>query len=68
MAVLFGKFEVFQNRYGEFEVANENEIVLTDRITGYKSKCNIEKFCNFIKKIYPDKEEQKQLLIDLLRD
>lgn len=69
MAELFGKFEVFQNKYGEFVVANkEKEMVLEDRRTGYKSKCNIEDFCNMIKTIFPDKEEQKQLLMEMFRD
>lgn len=66
--VLFDRFTVFKNKYGEFEIANENEMVMTNRYTGEMSKCNIEDFCNTIKLLFPDKEEQKALLIEMFRD
>ena len=68
MVVLFGKFKVFKNRDGEFEVANENEIVMTNRYTGKEYKCNIDDFCHMIQTVFPDKEEQKELLQQMFRD
>ena len=68
MVTLFDRFRVFKNKYGEFEIANEIEIVMEDRRTGYKSKCNVEDFCHMINSIFPDKKEQKELLMEIFRD
>lgn len=68
MVRLFDRFTVFKNRNGEFEVANENEIVMTNRETGVSYKQNICELCDFIKAIFPDREEQEVLLQQMFRD
>ena len=62
MVTLFDKFRVFKDRSNQWVVANQNEMVMTDRYTGEEKKCNINDFCNLIKTIFPDREEQKELL------
>lgn len=67
MTTLFNKFKVYKNRYGEFEIANENEMVMTDKYTGEKKKCKVDDFCNLIKMIYPDRKDQKKFLQEIFR-
>lgn len=40
----------------------KDEIVMTDRCTGKEIKCNIYDLVHFIETVFPDKEEQKELL------
>lgn len=68
MVILFDKFKVFKNKYGEFEVANENEIILKNRYTGVESKCDLNAFVHMIKTVFPDKKEQKELLERMFQD
>ena len=68
MTTLFDKFRIFKDHNNEWVIANENEIVMTDRETGQENKCNIDDFCHLIKTIFPDKEEQKELLQQIFRD
>ncbi|MDF2841786.1 MAG: hypothetical protein K0R00_212 [Herbinix sp.] len=66
---LFGKFSIFTNEDGELEIAdNEKEIVMQNRETGVYHKVNLEMFVGLIKKVFPSKEEQKELLISMFRD
>lgn len=68
MTTLFDKFRVFKDRNNQWVVANENEMVMTDRYTGEHKKCNIDDFCNHIKMIFPDRQEQKELLQQIFRN
>ena len=68
MVTLFDKFRVFKDRNGEYVVANQSEMVMTNRYTGEEEKCDIDDFCNMIKTIFPDREEQKELLQQIFRD
>lgn len=47
---------------------NEDEITMIDRRTGEETKCNIYDLVNLIKIVFPDKEEQKELLRQMFRD
>lgn len=63
---LFGKFSIFVNKSGELEIANhDKELVLQNRITGIHHKENIFDFINFIKTVFPTKQEQKDLLYEI---
>jgi hypothetical protein len=66
---LFDKFTIFINANGELEIANhDHEIVMQNRVTGIHCKANINEFVNIIKTIFPDRREQKQLLIQMFRN
>ena len=38
MVTLFDKFRVFKNKNGEWVIANENEMIMTNRETGEKKE------------------------------
>lgn len=41
---------------------NENEITLIDRYTGEEQSVNLDDFVHLIQTVFPDREEQKELL------
>lgn len=47
---------------------NKTEITMVDRRTGKEVKCDAEDLCHLIETVFPDKEEQKELLQAMLRD
>ena len=52
---------------GEMVNVENDDIIMVDRMTGKKQKCNINDLCSLIKTIFPDKEEQKELLQEMFR-
>ena len=49
-------------------IPENDEIVLIDRMTGKRQTCNINDLCRLIKTVFPDKEEQKELLREMFRN
>ena len=68
MVTLFDKFRVFENKYGELEIASRNEMIMTNKDTGKEQKCSIDDFCKLIKTVFPDREVQKELLQQIFKD
>jgi len=68
-AYLFDKFTVFINSFGELEIANSDyEMVLTHKFLGTHQKVKRDDFINMIKLVFPDRKEQKHLLIQMFND
>ena len=67
MVVLFDRFRVYTNPNGKFVVVGDDEVALVNRYTGEVQKCKAKTFCNFIKGVFPDEEEQKELLYQIIK-
>ena len=67
MVVLFDRFRVYTNPNGKFVVVGDDEVALVNHYTGEVQKCKAKTFCNFIKGVFPDEEEQKELLCQIIK-
>jgi len=66
-ACLFDRFTVFIDEHGNLDIANnETELVFTNNDTGVNSKVNMDKFANLIKKVFPSRKEQKEILMQMM--
>lgn len=54
---------VFVDKSGKLDVVDpRTELLMTDRETGVHQKAKVEDIANIIKTVFPDRNEQKELL------
>lgn len=58
--------EKCENRTEDFDT-DQDYIVVTNKETGKKSICDVNVFCNLIKTVFPDREDQKELLQNIFQ-